>query len=779
MITLIYKGIKKHIITLISIVILLFLIFFGAITALTIYQNSGSYVKSELTRLGYGDITAWVSKVNNLDNLLQEIVKAPNVEKVEKQELIFSGYSINGTHSDNEGQLLNYSETPEYHILNDDLTGYKQIDSIFDNQIYISPSMMSSYDVKIGDKVEFELARSGEKKIFTVAGFFEDPFMGSSMIDMKSFLINQKDFEDVSNEITRLSNSEVLARNGAMIHIFQDENRNLNITEFNKELITHTNIGNFTEFTYTEDTIYEFMMILQNIFIGFLISFVVVLLIVSIIVISHSISNTIENDQTDFGILKTVGYTSKKLRTIQIVQYGITVVLGILLSSICANLVLGNISKLMITSTGFIIQDNLPISSLILAFSIIGAILLSVIILKTAKISKIRPIEVISGETISKYNKKVIGTITQKDLTFDIAIRQLISGLKRYIGTFSIAILLTVFVLIVGRLDSWLGENGEGLMNAFSVADHDLGVQPLVHVDMDNVQDIIREYAEIENVYSLAMESVTVEGVSLTANIINDSAWFHILQGRTIENSNEIVVTQMVADDLKLKIGDTVQVNQEHTFRDYTVVGIYQCANEMGANIGMTRDGYARIGNVNSYIWCYHFVLSDPSHNEEIMKVLQEKYPMQMDVHTNSWSGLDGIVSTMNMLIIFMYIIVIIFILIVVALTTGKLLNFEQRDMGIYKNIGFTSNKLRVSFAIRFLIVAIIGSLVGIILSSLFGDYIIASMLKLFGIGEFISNISFANTIIPVVIITMIFGIFSYIFSKKIKKVSLIDLIKN
>lgn len=128
----------------------------------------------------------------------------------------------------------------------------------------------------------------------------------------------------------------------------------------------------------------------------------------------------------------------------------------------------------------------------------------------------------------------------------------------------------------------------------------------------------------------------------------------------------------------------------------------------MGANIGMNRDGYARIGNVNNYIWCYHFVLSEHSHNEEIMKTLQEKYPMQMDVHTNSWSGLDGIVSTMDMLIIFMYVIVIIFIIIVVALTTGKLLNFEQRDTGIYKSIGFTSNKLRISFAIRFLLVAII-----------------------------------------------------------------------
>lgn len=568
---LIYKGIKKHKITLISIVILLFLIFFSCVMALTTYQNAGSYIKSELERLEYGDITTWVSKVN-YDDLLQEIIKAPDVEKAEKQELIFSGYLANGIHSDNEGQLLSYNEQYKYKILNESLTGYKQIEKIDESKIYVSPSMISSYNIKIGDKIEFELARSGEKKEFIVAGFFEDPFMGSSMIDMKSFLISSQDFENISNDITKISSNEVLARNGAMIHIFQNDNSKLNITEFNKNLTTHTNIGNYTEFTYTQDTIYEFMMLLQNIFIGFLISFVVVLLIVTIIVISHSISNTIENDQTDFGILKTVGYTSKNLRFIQIIQYGIAIVLSIILSIISASLLLNTFSKILITSTGFIINSNLPIISLLIAFSIITVILLIAIISKTSKISKIRPIEMITENATSKYDKKVIGTITGKDLTFDIAIRQLISGSKRYIGTLLIAILLTVFVLIVGRLDSWLGKNGEGLMNAFSVADHDLGVQPLVHVDMETVQNIIREYADIESVYSLAMESVSVEGVNLTANIINDSAWFHILQGRTVENSNEIVITQMVADDLKIQIGDTVSVNQEHTYRDYKVV---------------------------------------------------------------------------------------------------------------------------------------------------------------------------------------------------------------
>ena len=29
---------------------------------------------------------------------------------------------------------------------------------------------------------------------------------------------------------------------------------------------------------------------------------------------------------------------------------------------------------------------------------------------------------------------------------------------------------------------------------------------------------------------------------------------------------------------------------------EYVITGIYQCANEMGANLGMSREGYLKIG---------------------------------------------------------------------------------------------------------------------------------------------------------------------------------------
>lgn len=774
---LIKKGIKKHFGTLFAITILLFLIFSLSSLAITAYQNAGSYVNQELDRLGFGDITAWVSNINNVEDLKTEIERVEDVQKVEIQNLIFSGYSINGTHSDNEGQLLNYEENRKYHILNDDMTGYKEIENINPNEIYISPSMMSSFDVSLGDTIEFEISRDGEKKTFTVAGFFEDGFMGSSMIDMKSFLISNEDFEEITNEISD-TNTDNLARIGAMLHIYQNENANLNVNNFNMEINSHTNLSNYTEFVYTRDTIYGFMMILQNIFMGFLISFAQILLIVSIIIIAHSISNTIDNDKKDLGILKTIGFTNSKLRTVQIIQYLTCMILGIVLSIIAILGLLNKISNLLITSTGFIMPTNLPVIPCIIAFAIVSIILITVIIVKTSKISKIAPIEIIRGENTESQGSKTIGEIDKKGITMSIAIRQLLSEKKKYIGVFVISILLTFFALIVTRLDSWVGENGEGLMNAFSVADHDIGVQPLVHVDMDNVQAEIEKYAEIQDVYALAMQDVSVNGVDYTANIINDANWFHILQGRTCENDDEIVITDTVASELNLSIGDTVTINNERQFRDYQVVGIYQCANEMGANIGMNRAGFARIGDVNSYIWCYHFILDNSEHNDEIMTNLQNLYPMQMDVHTNSWSGLDGIVSTMRLLVVFMYVIVIIFILIVVGLTTSKLLSSEKRDMGIYKVIGLTSKKLRRSFAIRFFIISIIGGLIGVICSIFFADRIILSLVRNFGIGEFISRISFTNVMIPVLIITIVFTISAYVLSRKIKKVSLIDLIR-
>ena len=101
----------------------------------------------------------------------------------------------------------------------------------------------------------------------------------------------------------------------------------------------------------------------------------------------------------------------------------------------------------------------------------------------------------------------------------------------------------------------------------------------------------------------------------------------------------------------------------------------------------------------------------------------------------------------------------------------------ERKDIGIFKALGFTSNKLRLGFAIRFFISAMIGSAVGIILSILLSAKAISAALSMLGIVKAEINYAPMSIIVPVLIICIGFFVFSFIASRKIRKVQTKELI--
>ena len=131
----------------------------------------------------------------------------------------------------------------------------------------------------------------------------------------------------------------------------------------------------------------------------------------------------------------------------------------------------------------------------------------------------------------------------------------------------------------------------------------------------------------------------------------------------------------------------------------------------------------------------------------------------------------------MHALIVIIYLVAALFILVSVALAANKLLQFETGKMAIYKSLGMSSDRLRFSFALRFLIVVIIGTGIGICISAFCADSAIGSIFKMFGIGEFNSGFSVLGTILPMASIPLLFFGFAFAFSMKLKRVSIINLI--
>ncbi len=772
------SNLKKHKGSLIGIFLLMLLLSIAFATVLTVWANSSTYIKEQIQRSGFGDLTAWVSGVSQISQLADNIESLEEVERAEIQQLIFSNYIMDNQESDSEGQLIVYQpEEKRYRFFTENLSGYKEAPiKIAENEIYVSPSMISMFNIQVGDEIVFPIARAGKNMVFTVKGFYEDPFMGSSMIGMKGFLISEEDYHTACDMLQH-AGIDALARDGYMLHIFSKE-PSFTTSELNGVINEHTMLAQYTEFVHSKDAIAGFMVILQNAFSGLLFAFTLVLLIVVLVAISHSMDSTIETDSVNMGILKTIGFTSAKIRKTQLLQYSIPIVMGMVLGIFLSVPFSSLVRSMTLTTTGVRIPISLPVIWTSFSFGIILLLMLAFIMLRTRKIVQIKPIQAILGTTKTSIRAYKMISAVGKYIYFRLAFRQLFTEKRRYISAFIVAVLLVFFASLIGYIDAWLGADGKGMMDAFNPADHDIGVQTFGTLDNTQAEAIIRSYSDITDTYLLAMPSVAVNGVDYTANVIDQPERFHVLEGKTCIKDNEIVLTEFVAAHFGVAIGDIVTVQGERGSSEYIVSGIYSCANDMGDNVGMSREGYLKIANDNPHIWCWHYFLADSSQKTVIADALENAYGGDVHVHENTWPGLFGIIYAMRTLGVFMYIMVTIFILIVTVMTGSKILVAEQSDFGIYKAIGFPAGHLRVTFALRFGMIAVLGSIIGTILAAIFTNPFVSSVMKLAGISNFASVPFVGNILLPASVVTVLFFLFSYFAAGKIKKMNFIQLIQ-
>lgn len=768
--TLLLANLRRHRSGLMGISLLIFLVSLALSSVLTLWGNSSSYLGSELERAGYGTITAWTS--GNTGSLLEEITALGAVERVSEQKIIHTNYSLNGQESDSEGQLILYQPGERrYRFFTGDLSGYgNPPGEIQLGTVWVSPSLISMFGAALGDEITFPIARSGQNLTLTIAGWYEDPFMGSSMIGMKGFLISEADRQNAL-EILESAGIDALARDGSMLHIFAAEG-GLTAADLSAEINASTSLPQFAEFVHSRETIFGFMLVLQNSFGGFLLAFAAVLLLASMAVLGHQIGSGFRQDRQNMGILKTMGLSSKGLRTVQLAQYLAAILPGMVLGLMLAPAVSAAARDMTLATTGIRVPSSLPLGLCLLAFSLMLATLVIFLLWHLNKLRHVTPLDAIRGEADGMpVPVRGLPAISGSCLNGSLALRQLITGWGQYLGAVLVAALLVFFASLVGRMDCWLGPDGQGMMDAFNPADHDLGVQSFGDLTREDFEKIIRQYSGITDTYLLAMPSVTVNGVDHTANVTDQPERFHLLAGQPCTGENEIVITEFVAEDFGVGIGGTLSIGASQCIGEYTVSGIYSCANDMGATIGMSREGYLKIGSDHPNLWCWHYFLDDPSQKGDIAGALEAAYGGDVHVHENTWPGLLGIIAAMGALTAFLYGMAALFILVVTAMTSGKLLAAEQRDLAVCRAMGFTAGKLRLTFALRFGMAAAVGAITGTVLAAILADPLVSAAMRLAGISSFTSAPGPAEVLFPGTAIVILFFAFGWLTAGRIQKV--------
>ena len=777
--TLLRANIKSQKSSFIGILTLVFIITISLLATLSIWMNANVYENEQMDRLGYGDITYWISEIPDREELLESIRNIDEIEKATMQDVIFfNQYDVYGEKQTPSvlGSLHVQTWTKEsgYYIYNDNLTGIcEPEEELSDGEIYVSPAFASLYEAQIGDAVGVSITEDGEVLKYTIKGYFEDPVAGSALMGMKRALVTENDMKRLEEMIHEAGENATVGI-GSAIHIFQNADYDMTLSALQEILSEKTELLQISGFSYPKGTITGFMLILQNIFAGFLIVFVLVLMVVALIIVGHSISSSIEQDYVDMGILKALGYTRTDLRIVQLLQYLVAVLAGMLPGIPLSMAVVKGIDRMTVTVVGILIPADIPIGESLLSLGIIIFIIMGFVFAKTAKIGRITPIRAIRGGAEDVYFKsRFTAPVHKSGLSFWLAYRQLVSGKKQYLSACLVTALLVFFLSSTVRLDAWLGPDGKGLMDSFSAVQFDLGIRYEDEDIREEIEEILDSRAHISRLYQYRMGRGFLNQTEYLMNVTSATEYYNILEGRTCIYPNELVMTDFVANELGVRIGDTVTLGCEGKEQEFIISGIYQCANDIGANFGVTREGYESFfeEEVREGAYYIYYIFEDASCIEEVTELLKETYGERIVVDDNSWSGTDAILQVTSALILLMLVITIVFILVTVSLTGSKILHKEQHDLGIYKSLGFVSENLRLAFAIRFGMVATVGSVLGIILSTYLTDPLANVILKVCGISHFTSSLNLIRMLLPGVIVTGLFLAFAYLAAGKVKKV--------
>lgn len=772
--TVIKGNYRKNKAAYISIAILMLIVSMVLTAVLSILLNTARRDKQAIESVGFGHIVAAVRYDKSAgdygklcEELVEKIEECPEVEKVDRIPCLFMELTdLNGKSGNSTVLIYDYQSEYVSYPMYDEMDENIEKPVLNPSEISVPVSFQSLYNCSIGDNIT--LTYFEKEYTFRIVSFLEDPYMGSSMMGIKTLLLCEEDMNRIMEEAEYKEPMYTLS-------IFREEDSELTDVEFDGMLNKETSYASYSWITFSGSQMYTYMTMQTDIFGSILIGFAIMLVIATIIVLNNNISNSIEQDYVNLGVLKAVGMPNDRLKLSILLGYVAAGLLGAIIGIPVAIPIIDIVNDLIRPSIGLYVENRpeMLLSGLILLA--IFLVLVAFIQIKLRKISHITPVSAIYGGRADIYFSSLFKLpITRKFQGVSLAYRNLVSGKKQYIGAVLVTAILVLFMTMISDMCLWFGGDGEKLAEMFTPVLYDVRIWTENEDIGREIDGLLDEYA-ITDQYEYYNQYVMVQDTQMWCGISTDPEQYHnVYEGRTCTYENEILITEVVAENYGLAVGDAIEVGFSGESAEYIVSGIYQCPNDSGKNISMSYEGFRRLVDGMGYRY-YVYQLEDKAQAKEIVELINETYSEEQAEAfdaTEMDDSMKNILNAINGIAVIIYVVAGIFVIITVVLVCGKIFAKEKQDYGIYKSMGFTSVALRRQFAIRFAIVAFIGSIAGIGLTVAFSGDIIGALFMAFGITNYDLDLHLTALIVPVVFMTAVFCVVAYLVSGRMKKVT-------
>ena len=260
-----------------------------------------------------------------------------------------------------------------------------------------------------------------------------------------------------------------------------------------------------------------------------------------------------------------------------------------------------------------------------------------------------------------------------------------------------------------------------------------------------------------------------------------DCVYCGVYEGEIMREDNEVVIGSSVAESLGVGVGDEITVGYGENSRRYLITGLQQSV--MNTRLYMT-DKAAQALGVDTRYNRIRVRITDAT-DKRVEEVLGRIDSLDDDAITETKnyyreqrSSENVPVYAVGFIVLIMIILSVATVLLVIRLLLKAVFIRKEREFGIKKAVGFTSNQLRYQLSLSLMPTTIIAAITGSVAGYILLNPLFTLILGGYGIRN--ANLLLQPFLIPItaISVTLLVFAFSFIMSGRMKKLSAYKLIQ-
>lgn len=805
--TLIAAGLKRGRRSFVGIFLLMTLTGAALTFTVSMYVDLNAREEAALAEIEAGDVYAVDVAANLNRDVADEIEALPEVSEARLNDALgvpVKYYRGDGTTVDKNPTsgtaLVAWGDALDFRLFSED--GRSLVADTPEpgpNEVYVPVSMQVSPGVHKGDELEVIVGDSTRR--LSIAGFYEDPQMGSPFIEIKRYLVAERTFDEVAAEVDAATldggRQELFSSQGklassrmAELNVrLTDEARAAGTTSSDLARIIAEKVAwaNTASGMFASDTLVGYAMMVVVIGGAVMGVFALLLFAIALIICTHTVSTSIEEGYADYGTLKALGLPNRALRGMLVVEYA-----GVSLAGLAVGLTLGSVLvpfalPFFAQLTCVLASNAAPPAAAIALLAVLLALVAAVVALKTGKLARISPLVAFRGGAADvRFRSRGERPLGGSHLSLQLAVRAIMSAKRRYVGLAGCACVLCAFIVLVFGIGGTLrGENAA--QDAFGMWESDLSITiASPDVDFAEVERVIEEASPIEKSWQEAFTMVSFGGESHSFAGLSDLTLVQgVTEGCLPAHDNEALIGVNLAKSMDLRVGDELVVDgADGEERRFVVCGLLSAMFNAGSGTILTYDGVRDLAGTaeDAAEPSRQYQLADPDAADEARAAVEARFGDAVDTRaTGMFADTTGMIGIIQQLFTFMGYamagVAAALAFLAVSLIIGRMFTAERHDLGVYLALGFTSRALRLQFALRFFLVALVGCALGATAAALGGSWLMGQLFGLFGVSRFAID---AN---PLMVggltlgLALVFLVAAYASARKVRRVDVRELV--